>query len=242
MNMNNADVISLPSENYDDRKGRVPAFIILHYTGMETARTALERLVDPQSKVSAHYTVDEDGTVYNHVPEEKRAWHAGVSFWRGEKDINACSIGIEIVNPGHEWGYRPFTGHQMRAVETLCKDIMVRHDIAPENILAHSDIAPSRKEDPGELFPWEELARHGVGIWPASSDEDVIKGAGMDVLRALQDFGYDPSTEARPAITAFQRHYVPEAFINGHAGEVDSLTRTRLYALLAGHLLEPSKR
>lgn len=228
------------SPNFDDRKGIVPSLVILHYTGMQTAKEALQRLVDPDSKVSAHYTVDEDGSVHQHVEEDMRAWHAGSSFWRGESDVNAHSIGIEIVNPGHEWGYRPFSGGQMRAVTNLCKDIMARHGIEDEGILGHSDVAPARKQDPGEYFPWHELAKHGVGIWPDPSDEDVVRAGSMNVERALHDFGYDPRVKLRDKLTAFHRHFVPEAFANGHVGEVDGLTRTRLYALLAGHLLEPA--
>lgn len=229
-----------PSPNFDDRKGVTPSLIILHYTGMETAQGALERLVDPDSKVSAHYTVDEDGTIYQHVDETMRAWHAGSSFWRGESDINAHSIGIEIVNPGHEWGYRPFTGAQMKAVTNLCMDIITRHDMDAENVLAHSDVAPARKQDPGEYFPWHELAKHGIGIWPDQSDEDVVRAGSMNIERALHDFGYDPRVKLRDKLTAFQRHFVSEAFTNGHVGEVDTLTRVRLYALLSGHVLEPT--
>lgn len=230
----------LPSPNHNDRKGVKPSLIILHYTGMETAQQALKRLTDPDSEVSAHYTIDEDGTIYAHVDEELRAWHAGHSFWHGETDINADSIGIEIVNPGHEWGYRPFTGHQMRSVTELCRDIMARHGIEPENVLGHSDIAPARKQDPGEYFPWHELATHGVGVWPSPSDEDAVKAAGINIERALHDFGYDPRVKLRDNLTAFQRHFVQESFANGHAGEADSLTKTRLYALLAGHFVEPT--
>lgn len=233
-------IVSMPSPNFDDRKGAKPQFIILHYTGMETASAALERLTNPDSKVSAHYTVDEDGTVYSHVDEGMRSWHAGVSFWNGVTDLNTYSIGIEIVNPGHEWGYRPFTGHQMRVLTHLCQDIMARHRIEAQNVLPHSDIAPSRKQDPGEYFPWHEMAKHGVGIWPEVSDEDVVKAQSIGIERALHDFGYDPSVILNDSITAFQRHFVPEAFVNGHVGEEDSLTRARLYALLAEHWLEPT--
>lgn len=230
----------LSSPNFDDRGAEKPSLIILHYTGMETAKEALDRLTDPESKVSAHYTVDEDGTVYRHVDESKRAWHAGFSFWRGATDINAKSIGIEIVNPGHEWGYRPFTGHQIKTLTELCKDIMARHGIEDEGVLAHSDIAPSRKQDPGEYFPWHELAKHGVGVWPQESEEDAVKSKAMNIERALHDYGYDSRVKLRDKLTAFQRHYVPEAFVNGQAGEVDTPTRVRLYALLAGHLLDPT--
>lgn len=225
------------SPNHDDRKGADIRFLILHYTGMETAIGAVERLSDPASKVSAHYTVDEDGSIYRHVDEDMRAWHAGASYWQDDTDINASSIGIEIVNPGHEWGYRPFTGAQMKALYPLCLEIMHRHDIDPEDVLAHSDVAPARKEDPGEFFPWKELASKGVGVWPVPSDEDMVRAAGLNVERALHDFGYDPRVKLRDKLTAFQRHFVPEAFVNGHAGEADSLTKSRLYALLAGHFL-----
>ena len=238
--MTDFKITPMPSPNFDDRKGARPQFIILHYTGMETAETALERLTNPESKVSAHYTVDEDGTVYHHVDEGARAWHAGVSYWNDVTDLNTHSIGIEIVNPGHEWGYRPFTGHQMKSLTHLCQEIMARHGIEPQNVLAHSDIAPSRKQDPGELFPWHEMAKHGIGVWPEVSDEDMVKAGAMGIERALHDFGYDPSAPLKDNITAFQRHFVPEAFVNGHAGEEDSLTRARLYALLAEHWLEPT--
>jgi N-acetylmuramoyl-L-alanine amidase len=230
----------MQSPNQDDRKGITPSFIILHYTGMETNLQALNRLTDPESKVSAHYTIDEDGTIYAHVDETRRAWHAGFSFWNGETDINAHSIGIEIVNPGHEWGYRPFTGAQMKTLIPLCKEIMHRHGIDPENILAHSDVAPGRKSDPGEYFPWHELATHGIGVWPSIADEDSVRSSGINIERALHDFGYDPRVKLRDKLTAFQRHFVPEAFANGHVGEADSLTRARLYALLAGHFVEAS--
>ncbi len=232
------DIRDLPSPNHDDRKGVKPSLIVLHYTGMETEGQALERLTNEDSKVSAHYTIGEDGSVYVHVDEERRAWHAGHSFWQGETDINAHSIGIEIVNPGHEWGYRPFTGAQMKILIPLCREIMQRWNIEPENILAHSDVAPSRKQDPGEYFPWHELATHGIGVWPDPSDEDAVKAAAINIERALHDCGYDPRVKLREKIAAFQRHFVPEAFANGHAGEEDSLTKTRLYALLAGHVVE----
>lgn len=226
------------SPNFNERKGNGISLIILHYTGMETAAAALDRLTDPSSEVSAHYTIDEDGAIYRHVDEGKRAWHAGHSFWGGETDINSISVGIELVNPGHEWGYRPFTGHQMRSLTSLCHDIMARHNIDAESVLAHSDIAPARKEDPGEFFPWHDLASQGVGVWPEPSDEDAVKAAAINIETALHDFGYDPRVKMRDKVMAFQRHFVPEAFVNGHAGEVDGLTRARLYALLAGHFLD----
>ena len=148
----------MPSPNHDDRGGAAIDMLVLHYTGMKTAEAALERLCDPAAKVSAHYTIDEDGTVYAHVPEARRAWHAGVSFWAGATDINSRSIGIELVNPGHEFGYRDFPDAQIAALITLCHGILLRHPIPSARVLGHSDVAPARKEDPGELFPWERLA------------------------------------------------------------------------------------
>lgn len=232
------DIVECPSPNFDDRAGASPQYIILHYTGMETAQGALDRLCAPNSKVSAHYTIDEDGTIYRHVDEEKRAWHAGFSYWRGQNDLNRLSIGIELVNPGHDWGYRPFTGPQLKTLTELCQGICARHAIESDAILAHADIAPTRKMDPGELFPWRELALHGVGVWPDPSDEDAVKAAGLHVERALLDYGYDPRVKFKDNLLAFQRHFVPEAFIQGFAGEAESFTRQRLYALLAGHILE----
>lgn len=228
------NIIQKPSPNYDERKDSEISTIILHYTGMQTAEEALERLTSEESKVSSHYTVDEDGTIYAHVDEKDRAWHAGVSYWRGVRDMNAASIGIEIVNPGHEFGYRDFPQVQIDAVKELCLDIQKRHDI--EDVLAHSDIAPDRKEDPGELFPWKELSDSGIGIWPNISDEDMVKGLGIDVYKALNDWGYE-AMKAKNMLIAFQRHYVPEVFENGSVGQVCHLTRGRLYALLSQHLI-----
>lgn len=161
------NIVDLPSLNFDERNVK-PDMLVLHYTGMPSAQAALDKLRDgnTSSRVSAHYVVDEDGTVYRLVPEDKRAWHAGVSAWRGKTDINARSIGIEIVNPGHEFGYRPFPPAQMQAVAELSKDIVARHHIPKRNVVAHSDVAPGRKEDPGELFDWRYLAEQGIGLWP----------------------------------------------------------------------------
>ncbi len=139
--------------------------LIMHYTGMPTGEEAMARMCDPASKVAAHYTVEEDGRVFQHVTEGKRAWHAGISCWKGEGDVNARSIGIEIVNPGHEFGYRAFPEAQIESVMALAKDILSRHDIPAEHVLGHSDVAPGRKQDPGELFPWRRLADAGIGRW-----------------------------------------------------------------------------
>jgi N-acetylmuramoyl-L-alanine amidase len=195
--------VDMPSPNHDDRGGAAVDMLVLHYTGMETAKAALEKLCDPSAKVSAHYTVDEDGTVYAHVPEARRAWHAGVSAWAGATDINARSIGIELVNPGHEFGYRDFPDAQIAALITLCHGILLRHPIASARILGHSDVAPARKEDPGERFPWERLARAGIGLWPASLDVNLGP-------EALGRFGYDLGAGLEKTVIAFQRHFRPQ--------------------------------
>jgi len=225
--------VNKPSLNFDNRKSDI-SMIVLHYTGMETSEGALQRLTDEESKVSSHYTIDEDGTIYTHVDEEKRAWHAGASCWQNESDINSASIGIEIVNLGHEFGYRPFPKAQIEAVTALCQDVQKRHDI--EHVLAHSDVAPDRKQDPGELFPWAMLAMEGVGIWPDVSIEDKVKAQSINVFQALSDYGYE-AIKAQNALIAFQRHYVPEVFERNTVGEICSLTRGRLYALLARHVM-----
>jgi len=221
------------SPNFDERKYDV-SMIILHYTGMQNAEAALARLTEEESKVSSHYTIDEDGTVYQHVDEAKRAWHAGVSYWQNVKDVNSASVGIEIVNPGHEFGYRAFPKAQIEAVTALCQGIQSRYEI--EHVLAHSDVAPDRKQDPGELFPWAMLAMEGVGVWPNVSVEDKVKAQSINIYQALSDNGYD-ATKAKNALIAFQRHYVPEVFERNTVGEECSLTRGRLYALLARHVM-----
>ncbi len=207
--------IELPSANFDSREGQAVDMLVLHYTGMKTAKDALIRLCDPEAKVSAHYVVDEDGTVYRVVPEDQRAWHAGVSSWRGNSNINARSIGIEIVNPGHEFGYRAFPDVQMKAVTALCKGILSRHKIPARNVVGHSDVAPDRKEDPGELFDWKGLAERGIGIWP-QKDGFGDSGLGIrEIQKKLQEFGYaiEPKDswdeQAKKVVTAFQRRFRP---------------------------------
>ncbi len=197
--------------------------LVLHYTGMKTPEEALARLCDPAAKVSAHYTVDEDGTVYGHVPEERRAWHAGVSYWAGETNINARSIGVEIVNPGHEFGYRAFPAEQVGAVIALCQDILSRHAIPPARVLGHSDVAPARKEDPGELFPWRRLAQAGIGLWPEPTESDL----GPEVLAR---YGYDPGAPQDKVITAFQRHFRLEKLTGQWDGECAGLLASLLRA------------
>jgi len=161
-------IVSCASPNHDARPQGAPIdILVLHYTGMKTADEALTRLTDPASKVSAHYTIGRDGRVFSHVPEERRAWHAGASYWAGERNVNARSIGIELVNPGHEFGYVPFTREQIAALVDLARDILERHPIPPHRVVGHSDVAPARKTDPGELFPWKQLAEWGIGLWPA---------------------------------------------------------------------------
>jgi N-acetylmuramoyl-L-alanine amidase len=183
--------------------------LVLHYTGMVSADAALERLCDPAARVSAHYLVDEDGTIWQLVSERRRAFHAGRSFWHGETDLNRVSIGVEIVNPGHEWGYRAFPDAQMAAVEHLCRDLLSRLPIPPDRIVGHSDIAPERKIDPGELFEWPRLARAGIGIWPAPGRRP--SAARVDRVRALADLaaiGYaTPPASSGSTVAAFQRRF-----------------------------------
>ncbi len=197
--------LNTPSPNFDDRGAAPIDILLLHYTGMPTAHEALARLCDPASKVSAHYFVDLDGAVRQLVDEDRRAWHAGLAFWRGARDINARSIGIELVNPGHEWGYADFPEAQVEAVLELSIEIVRRHQIARANVLAHSDVAPTRRQDPGERFPWAQLAAEGVG-WFATTPAQAAPDA--DLLSDLDVIGYDLSA-ADAAVTAFQRHYCP---------------------------------
>jgi N-acetylmuramoyl-L-alanine amidase len=195
--------IERPSPNHDDRGNVAVDMLVLHYTGMPTASAALERLCDPVAKVSAHYTIDEDGIIYAHVAETQRAWHAGVAHWAGAANINSRSIGIELVNPGHEFGYRPFPETQVQALITLGHSILMRHAIASWRVLGHSDVAPARKDDPGEFFPWKRLAAAGIGLWPQAQPSDL----GPD---ALTRYGYDPDAPQDKVITAFQRHFRPK--------------------------------
>ena len=173
----------LLSPNHDDRPAGMPVdILILHYTGMKTAREAITRLRHPAAEVSSHYVVDEDGTIIRLVPDDRRAWHAGISHWRGHSGLNDRSIGVEIVNPGHEWGYRDFPVLQLAAACDLCLAILSRHPIPARNVIAHSDVAPDRKEDPGEKFPWSDLARNGVGLFPVNTPD---KGTGSPLREAI---------------------------------------------------------
>lgn len=217
-------ILDAPSPNHDARPAGTPVdMLILHYTGMKTGAEALARLRNPAAKVSAHYVVEEDGAVFRLVPEDRRAWHAGVSHWRGHAGLNGRSIGIEIVNPGHAHGYRPFPALQMAAVSDLCLGLLARHPIPPRNVVAHSDVAPDRKEDPGELFDWEGLARNGVGLWPGEA------GMAGDPAALLGRIGYRTDLPLPVLLRAFQRHWRP--------GRVDGLadagTLARLGAVAA---------
>ncbi len=216
-------MILSPSPNFDNRPaGALIDHLVLHYTGMQSAEAALDRLRDTAAKVSSHYVVDEDGTVYALVDEHKRAWHAGVSYWRGVRQLNDRSIGIEIVNPGHEWGYRAFPKAQMLAARDLCLGILHRHPIPPRNVVGHADIAPDRKQDPGELFDWQWLAGQGVGFWT-----DAVGEPG-DLMQDLAAIGYDTSLPEAAVITAFQRRFLPRLV----TGAGDQATRGRAAGVL----------
>lgn len=217
--------IELPSSNFDQRRFPI-SMIVLHYTGMETAQAALDRLADPAAKVSAHFVVAEDGQVVRMVDEANRAWHAGRSEWRGMMDVNSASIGIEIVNPGHEFGYRPFPEPQMAAVEVLVADIAQRYRIASAMVVGHSDIAPARKQDPGELFDWPRLARAGLAT-PIPTDGFDPNWYDMGFLAALKRWGYD-TDDAHAAVLAFQRRFRPAKI----DGVIDAECRTLLRSIL----------
>ena len=229
-------LIDAPSANFNERLHPLD-MLVLHYTGMKDGPAALARMQeDKEPRVSAHYMVEEDGRVFVLVPEEKRAWQAGRSWWRGDEDLNSRSIGIEIVNPGHEWGYRPFPEPQIAAVMELCQGILSRWPIPQNRIVAHSDIAPDRKEDPGEFFPWKRFSEAGIGLWPqpARPEPWMMHGAslgdaGMTVEGFQRDLAaigykiavtgtYDEATAA--VVRAFQRRWRPERI----TGEGDTAT------------------
>lgn len=240
-----------PSPNFGERRnGLLPSILLLHYTGVETAAKAIDWLTTAESQVSCHYAIDEAGVVTQMVAEDMRAWHAGESFWAGESDINSISIGIEIHNPGHEWGYVEFPDVQLRAVEALCLEIIGRHRIRPERVLAHSDVAPRRKQDPGEKFPWGRLARAGIGHWvrpEAVNSAEPGLAAGVagplvaEVQMRLASYGYgiepnglvDAQTEF--VVAAFQRHFRPARV----DGAIDQSTITTLERLMAALPKDP---
>ena len=216
----------VPSPNWNERKLPI-SMVVLHYTGMASGAEALARLCDPAAEVSAHYLIDEDGTVVRLVAEDKRAWHAGRSYWRGITDINSASIGIELVNPGHEFGYRPFTDAQMEALVPLLADIVRRHGIRPADVVGHSDVAPARKTDPGELFEWDTLSRYRLAqARPRPRMRLVFDNDGAFFL-ALERFGYDISDPAA-AIRAFERRWRPHRI----TGEIDGQIGALLFELL----------
>ena len=214
------------SPNWNERKLPI-SMVVLHYTGMRSAQEALDRLTDPAAEVSAHYLIDEDGTVTRLVPEGKRAWHAGRAYWRGISDVNSASIGIELVNPGHEFGYRPFPEAQMGSLIRLLADILWRHDIELGNVVGHSDVAPARKQDPGELFDWPRLARFGLALpTPRPRIRLLHENPGAFYL-SLERFGYDIA-DGRAAVRAFQRRFRPACI----DGEIDGEVGALLFELL----------
>jgi len=208
-------IIHAPSPSFNERAdGRAAHILVMHYTDLPDGKTSVDWMRDPEKKVSSHYMVDTDGTIYRLVDESKRAWHAGVSYWQGETDLNSVSIGIEVQNTGHSLGYVPFPDRQIDALRALAADIIRRNGILPRHVLAHSDIAPLRKIDPGHLFPWHALAQDGIGFWPKESAPEAHPD---DILHILGDFGYDTAIPFEKLIEAFQRHFEPEAFTGAQA-------------------------
>jgi N-acetylmuramoyl-L-alanine amidase len=236
-----------PSPNHEPRKGVTrPDILLLHYTGMKTTQAALERLCDPGPRVSSHYLVFEDGRIFQLVPEARRAYHAGASHWEGSTDINSRSVGIEIGNQGHDWGCPPFPDAQIERVIALCRDIVARWSIAPWRVLAHSDIAPNRKRDPGEVFPWRALAEAGVGAFV--EPEPIARGGALcpgdhgeavaRLQRLLADYGYGITASGHydsathEVVTAFQRHF-RTARVDGIADVSTVRTLEKLVAVKA---------
>lgn len=227
-------ILERPSPNHDarpcDAEGRpLIDLIVLHYTGMRSGEEAMARLCDPAAKVSAHFLIEEDGRTWRLVPEHRRAWHAGVACWAGERDVNGRSLGIELVNPGLEFGYRPFPEAQMTALIELCCVLRCKHGIARARVAGHSDVAPLRKQDPGELFDWPRLAAAGIGLWPDEAAPRPVPDEG-EIKRQLAGVGYGYLDEDLPAVVrAFQSRFRPAAV----TGEVDPETAGRLAALAA---------
>lgn len=228
-------ILQKTSPNFNERDLNIPLkYIVLHYTGMKTATEALARLCDPEAKVSAHYVVDTDGRITQLVDESRRAWHAGESFWRGITDMNSASIGVEIVNPGHEFGYTPFPPAQIEAVYDLTRFIIKRRKMQPLWApVGHAEIAPQRKQDPGELFPWKQLAAGGLGFWPTPTSDDEKILPVHEAQKLLRHIGFECSANGvhnqatREVVKAFQRRYRPER-VNG---ELDKKTCAMLKAL-----------
>ena len=241
-----------PSPNFDERTGLGYAdMILLHYTGMQFSHEAIHRLCDPKARVSSHYVVTETGSIIQLVQEAKRAWHAGVSVWGGDTDVNSRSIGIEVCNPGHDFGYPDFPPRQIAATILLCRSILTRNIVRPENIVAHSDVASSRKNDPGEKFPWKLLALSGVGLWVeagaiADAESFKLHDTGPKVTelqRMLADYGYGIDATGRydiattEIVTAFQRHFRPAQV----DGITDAATLQTLRKLLVARDTQPQK-
>lgn len=221
------NIIWTPSPNFDERKLPV-SLLVMHYTGMKTSADAINWLANPDAKVSAHYVVTEDGQIVQMVDEQKRAWHAGRGSWREVRsDVNSASIGIEIVNTGHEWGYVPFPEEQMDSVVRLANDIVKRHHIMPANVIGHSDLAPARKQDPGELFDWERLARFGLALKRPTHNLSDPPWTDGGFMLALERFGYDIENP-QAAVVAFQRRFRPKNI----DGVIDGETRAILLSLL----------
>ncbi len=231
--------IDRPSNNFGERRdGASITMLVFHYTGMETCETALQRLCDPRAEVSAHLLIDEDGTAYRLVENGKRAWHAGASYWRGEADINSASIGIELVNPGHEFGYRVFPDAQIDTLIALSLALISQYDIPATGVVGHSDVAPGRKSDPGELFPWENLASCGIGLWPDLAVNDGEEHG--TPWESLTRIGYaapgDPhcggdllnsETAISDVISAFQTRFTPQ----NRSGILDDQTQSAISAV-----------
>jgi len=217
------------SPNFNDRLPGIPIdMLVIHYTGMETCEHAKTRLCDPEAQVSCHYLIEQDGTVHRLVDEDKRAWHAGVAWWRGAVDVNAHSIGIELVNPGHEFGYQDFPEPQMIALTNLARSILSRHPIVARNVVGHSDVAPRRKQDPGERFDWHRLADVGVGVW-AEKAPPLLNVTEEQMTMMLTAYGYSV-TDLKATVTAFQRHFRPANIEGVIDGETAGLLKLLLDA------------
>jgi len=216
------DITYTPSPHFNDRQSPIDALVV-HYTDMESTQKALDWLIDPRSQVSAHYLISETGRIHALVEDSKRAWHAGESFWKGRTDINSCSLGIELSNPGHSHGYTPFPDAQINALIQLCLHLQARWNIPSSRILGHSDVAPHRKQDPGHLFPWNKLHHHGLGLWPSLPPASRAQ----DLFKTLSTIGYDISSPEH-AILAFQRHFQPH--------KLDGIPDTETLALAHGLL------
>jgi N-acetylmuramoyl-L-alanine amidase len=215
-------ILNVPSPHFNERLFPIDS-IILHYTNLPSVKETLTWLLNPLSQVSAHYLVDEEGQIYQMVAEEKRAWHAGESYWQGCTDMNSCSLGIELANPGQSHGYQPFPEAQIEALIRLCQRLKTQWDIAPSRILGHSDIAPRRKQDPGHLFPWHHLAQEELGLWPYKTGA-VIEG---NLMKKLAHIGYEIVSPLH-TILAFQQHFQPHKVDGIPDQETDALVQGML--------------